>query len=133
MQRALHVAESGWRCRRPTDPPTDVRQRRPAELGRKRRLDPDERVQRLRHRRQHRRQPHAHPHFNGNSFHSNTSYNIQNQSTAAIDATGNWWGTTDPLVITQQNDDDYDDLNLGAVASSSSLSSPPNHRPLSGG
>ncbi|NPU93022.1 MAG: hypothetical protein HPY82_14030 [Gammaproteobacteria bacterium] len=47
---------------------------------------------------------HAVPVVTGNKIHSNTSYNYHasnyaQPSTVMLNATGNWWGTTDPSVI----------------------------------
>ncbi|MBN1971538.1 MAG: hypothetical protein JXR48_04130 [Candidatus Delongbacteria bacterium] len=54
--------------------------------------------------------------MNNNNFTNNsTSYEIYNSSTSTIDATNNWWGTTDETVIQNRIYDYNDDFNLGVV------------------
>ena len=69
------------------------------------------------------------PEFSGNSFHSNATYAIENLSPQDIDASGNWWGTSDSDAIADLIHDYYDDLNLGAVDTSGALSSAPETGP----
>jgi hypothetical protein len=54
------------------------------------------------------------------SLHQNCIYgnqmNISQSATSNMDATGNWWGTTDSAAIASLIHDFYDDFNLGQVA-----------------
>jgi hypothetical protein len=50
-----------------------------------------------------------------NNIYGNTNYNINNQEANALNATFNWWGTTDTQAISQTIYDYYDDFNLGIV------------------
>ncbi len=49
------------------------------------------------------------------NIYNNSTYNIENLSTKTITANRNWWGTTDPAVITNQIYDYYDNINFGMV------------------
>ena len=50
-----------------------------------------------------------------NNFENNGAYNLDNGGSAAIDATYNWWGTTDASAINQTIFDNKNDYNLGVV------------------
>ena len=51
------------------------------------------------------------------------------KATAAIDATQNWWGTTDPASIERMIYDGIDEFGLGMVDASSPLSGPEQDAP----
>ncbi|RLC68369.1 MAG: hypothetical protein DRI52_09885 [Chloroflexi bacterium] len=50
-----------------------------------------------------------------NNIHSNSQYDFRHGRSTDIDATHNWWGTTDSSLIDQHIYDYYDDLTLGKV------------------
>lgn len=50
-----------------------------------------------------------------NNIFANTNYNINSEIPDEINATYNWWGTTDTQVINQTMHDFYDDFTLGTV------------------
>jgi len=56
------------------------------------------------------------PSITANNIDNSTgTYNIENQAANDINATGNWWGTTDTGVIDSRIFDYYDDFNYGKV------------------
>ena len=57
-----------------------------------------------------------------NNIVNNTTYNVENRSTKSIDATNNYWGTTDAAQIAATIYDYYDDINYGEVNYSPLLS-----------
>lgn len=58
------------------------------------------------------------------NFTNNSGYNIENQSSSAITATNNYWGTTDTTAISTKIFDYYDNINYGIVTFSPYLSTP---------
>lgn len=50
-----------------------------------------------------------------NNIYANTNYNINSNVPDDINATFNWWGTTDTEAINQTIHDYYEDFNLGTV------------------
>ena len=50
-----------------------------------------------------------------NNIYGNTEYNMKNNSSLSIEATSNWWGTTDTSAIDASIFDGRDDANLGLV------------------
>jgi hypothetical protein len=50
-----------------------------------------------------------------NNIYGNSKYDFQNQQPTTINATNNWWGTTDTQVISQKIYDYYDDFTIGVV------------------
>ncbi|GEM_PF-4578855 len=58
------------------------------------------------------------PTINYNNIHNNTPYDVRNRlswDAPTIDATNNWWGTTDEATIQTHIYDWYDDASLGLV------------------
>lgn len=50
-----------------------------------------------------------------NSGSNNTGFNLKSETNIDVDASSNWWGTTDESVIALYIWDVYDDINLGRV------------------
>lgn len=58
----------------------------------------------------------AQGYFNYNNFENNSKYNIYASSSKSdVNATYNWWGTTDTVLIDQKIYDNNDDFRLGKV------------------
>ena len=55
------------------------------------------------------------PAIKHNNIYANTNYNIDSGATNDIDATNNWWGTTDPQIINQTMHDVKNDYHLGKI------------------
>ncbi len=58
------------------------------------------------------------------NFDNNSLYHIENRSNKDINASNNFWDTTDPLVILSKNYDYYDNINYGVINTSDFLTSP---------
>ncbi|MBI2303897.1 MAG: right-handed parallel beta-helix repeat-containing protein, partial [Chloroflexi bacterium] len=59
-----------------------------------------------------------------NNLYGNTSYEAYNDSSSAISATNNWWGTTDTGAIDAEIYDFFDDIAKGVVSYSPYLTAP---------
>ncbi len=59
-----------------------------------------------------------------NNIYANTNYNINSAVPNNINATYNWWGTTDTQAISQTIYDYYDNFNVGVVTYSPLLTAP---------
>ena len=55
------------------------------------------------------------PAIKHNNIYANTNYNIDSGATNDIDATSNWWGTTDPQIINQTIHDIKNDYHIGKI------------------
>ena len=62
--------------------------------------------------------------FHYNNIYSNTNYNIYNAQSQDLDATNNWWGTTNSATIASLIYDRYDDATKGYVIYNPWLTSP---------
>lgn len=67
---------------------------------------------------------------NNNNFEKNTDYNLV-AGNSAVDATNNWWGSTDSSVIDNKIWDNTDDFNLGKVNYKPFLTMPDSQAPSS--
>jgi hypothetical protein len=66
--------------------------------------------------------------LNNNIF-NNTNYDVESSVSGDINATYNWWGTTNASAISQGIYDYYDDFNLGIVTYNPFLSAPNTQAP----
>jgi hypothetical protein len=66
----------------------------------------------------------------GNNIYGNTKYDFQNQQPTTVDATNNWWGTTDTQAISKAIYDYYDDFKIGQVTYYPYLTSPNPSAPI---
>ena len=69
------------------------------------------------------------PVIQNNNFQNNRDYNFYLGLAASVNATYNWWGTTDTQAINQTIYDNKNDFNLGTVTFVPFLSEPDSHAP----